>query len=141
MMFREGESQLLNHFLPDYHFSELHGVVVNASPETVFAAFMACDLTQSPLVRWLFRLRSLPRREITISNLEKIGFRFLGVDQNRELVMGLVGRFWTPSGGIVHIRAEEFLDFNANGYAKTAANFRLQPLANGWTRLTTETRI
>ena len=55
--------------------------------------------------------------------------------------MGLVGRFWTPSGGILHIRAEEFLDFNADGYAKTAANFRLQPLTNGGTRLTTETRI
>jgi hypothetical protein len=140
-MLREGESQLLDHFLPHYHFSESHGLVVNASPATVFAAVMACDLTQSPLVRWLFRLRSLPRREITISNLDKIGFRFLGVDQNREVVMGLVGRFWTPSGGILHIRAEEFLDFNADGYAKTTANFRLQPLTNGRVRLTTETRI
>lgn len=60
-MLRDAESQLLNHFLPHYHFSELHGVEVNAPPETVFAAVMACDLTQSPLVRWLFRLRSLPR--------------------------------------------------------------------------------
>ena len=35
-MLREGESQLLNHFLPHYHFSELHGVVVNAPPDNSF---------------------------------------------------------------------------------------------------------
>jgi hypothetical protein len=140
-MSREYDSRLLDRFLPDYHFSQVHGVEVSAPFELVFDSVMACNLTQSPLVRSLFRLRRLPRCEITIPGLEKIGFRILGVHQDREVVMGIAGRFWRPSAEILTITADEFAGFNSTGYAKAAGNFLVQPLAERCTRLTTETRI
>jgi hypothetical protein len=140
-MSRKYESLLLDRFLPDYHFSEVHGVEVSAPSELVFDSVMACNLTQSPLVRSLFRLRRLPRCEITIRGLETIGFRILAVCQDREVVMGIVGRFWTPSAGILPITADDFAGFNSAGYAKAAGNFLVHPLAERCTRLTTETRI
>ncbi len=140
-MIRKGEPDLLDEFLPSYHFSERHGVEVSALPDRVFASVMTCDLTQSPVVKWLFQLRRLPWDDVTIDGLERIGFRTLGARQGREVVMGLVGRFWTLSGGILPIHADEFVRFDSPGYAKAAANFRLQPMGNGRTGLTTETRI
>ncbi len=55
--------------------------------------------------------------------------------------MGLVGRFWTPSEELFTSVPKNSWVLTLDGYAKTAANFRLQPLTNGRTRLTTETRI
>jgi hypothetical protein len=141
VMSREYESLLLDRFLPHYHFSEVHAVEVKASSELVFDSVMACNLTESSVVRTLFRLRRLPRGEITVRGLEEIGFRILGVHQNREVVMGIVGRFWRPSAEFVPITADEFGSFDSAGYAKAAGNFLVQPLTERCTRLTTETRI
>jgi hypothetical protein len=138
---RKGEPDLLDEFLPSYQFSERHEVEVNAPPATVYASVMACDLTRSPVVKWLFHLRRLPSDDVTLDGLERIGFRTLGMHRDREVVMGLVGRFWRLSGGILAIHPDEFVRFDAPGYAKAAFNFRLQPRSSGRTGLTTETRI
>jgi hypothetical protein len=140
-MSREYESLLLDRFLPRYHFSEVHEVEVKAPSELVFDSVMTCNLTESSMVRALFRLRRLPRGEIRVLGLEKIGFRILGVHQNREVVMGIIGRFWRISPEIVPITADQFGSFDPAGYAKVAGNFLVQPLAERCTRLTTETRI
>ena len=137
----KGESNSIDEFLPNYHFSERHEVEINAPAATVYASVMACDLTQSLIVKWLFQLRRLPWDDVTLDALEKIGFRTLSTHRDREVVMGLVGRFWTLSGGILTIDPDEFVSFDAPGYAKAAFNFRAQPRSNGRTGLTTETRI
>ena len=137
----KGELSFLDEFLPSYHFSERHEVEINAPAATVYAAVMACDLTPSPVVKWLFQLRRLPWDDVTLDGLERIGFRTLRMYRDREMVVGLVGRFWTLSGGILAIHSDEFVRFGAPGYAKAAFNFQLQPRGIGRTALTTETRI
>lgn len=137
----KGGTVLLDEFLPSYHFSERHGLEIDAPPDKVFETVMRCDLSESHLVRWLFRLRNLPRGAIKLEGQARIGFRILKVWQDREVVIGLVGCFWTLSGGIVPIRADEFERFDAAGYAKGAFNFLLEPLDLERTALTTETRI
>jgi hypothetical protein len=137
----KGELSLLDEFLPSYHFSERHELEINAPAATVYASVMACDLTQSPVVKWLFQLRRLPWGDVTLDGLERIGFQTLRMNRDREVVMGLVGRFWTVSGGILAIHPDEFVRFDAPGYAKAAFNFQLQPRGHGRTALTTETRI
>ena len=70
-----------------------------------------------------------------------MGFAVLGDLPQQELVLGLVGRFWTLAGDIQCIDAEHFETFDRKGYAKAAWNFTLSPQTNGTTRLATETRV
>ena len=63
-------------------------------------------------------------------------------DTPAELVMGLAGRFWTPSGGRVPLRTpQEFAAFETPGYAKAAINFRIEPIGEQRFCIITETRI
>ncbi|MDJ0810272.1 MAG: hypothetical protein QNJ01_09235 [Desulfobacterales bacterium] len=133
--------QLIDHFLPDYQFQEYHTCMVRGRPEIVMAALDACNLGASALVRSLFRLRGLPTGTITLARMEDIGFRVLGRQAGQEVVIGLIGRFWTFSGGIHPFAPEAFKSFDRPAFAKCVTNFRAVPLSPAVTRLTTETRV
>ncbi|MFC1829986.1 hypothetical protein ACFL0O_10280 [Thermodesulfobacteriota bacterium] len=132
---------LIDQFLPKYHFSEQHQTSVHAPEDLVYASLMNCELSRSRVIQYLFRLRGLPGSKLTIAGLKGAGFQILGTHPNRELVMGLIGRFWTRSGNIVKIAPEHFTDFNTPGYARAVLNFTMVPLHSGTVRLATETRI
>jgi hypothetical protein len=74
-------------------------------------------------------------------NLKKTGFIELAVLPERELVFGLIGQFWKPLGGLCKVSAEEFGEFQGDGYAKAAWNFNLISTSATTTRLSTETRV
>jgi hypothetical protein len=65
----------------------------------------------------------------------------LDEDPGRELVLGVVGRFWRPRGGVRRIDPTEFVTFDEPGLAKAAWNFRLIPDGGERTFVTTETRV
>ena len=59
----------------------------------------------------------------------------------QEVVLGIVGRFWRPDGGIVRdLTADGFRDFRGMGYAKAVWNFYVSPV-DGSSQLSTETRV
>ena len=58
----------------------------------------------------------------------------------QELVMGFIGKIWTPTGHIQEVNAAEFRDFSDPDFAKVVWNFSLESLQGGCTRLSTETR-
>jgi len=66
---------------------------------------------------------------------------FMGLDERpgEELVVGAIGRFWSPVGNKPR-RVEDFAGFAEPGYAKAALNFSVRPEGDG-SRITTETRI
>jgi hypothetical protein len=148
---------LLDGYLPDYHFSEFHSTVVQASPDCVYRSLKeltASDL--SPLVSWLLAIRSLPGRLIGkeepqlvdeqpfLDQLFSGGFVFLAETMDREIAFGLVGKFWKLSGGDGPplVDAQEFLAFDDPDSAKVVANLCVdENQANGGVRLSTETRI
>lgn len=132
---------LIDDFLPDYQFRERHARTVRRGPDTTLAAVMACDLGRSAVVRTLFRLRGLPTGAITLRTMENVGFRILGQKDGRELVIGLMGKFWTLSGGIYRFAPEQFRTLARPDLAKAAFNFRVLTLSGNSTRLTTETRV
>jgi hypothetical protein len=132
---------LIDYFLPDYQFREYHARTIRCRPEDVLAAVLDCDLGRSALVRALFRLRGLPTGRITLETMEKVGFRVLGKQLNREVVIGLIGRFWTLSGGIHPFAPEQFVSTDRPDLVKAAINFRVQAHSRAFTRLTTETRV
>ena len=143
---------LLDTFLPDYDAREYHATDVHAPGEQVYAALRTADLGASPIIRGLFMLRGLalllqpragrPRRQpLTLDDFLQSSFVLLGERPDEELVLGLIGRFWTPGGDIQRIAPAQFQAFAEPGYAKAVWNFVLRPRAHGGVHLSTETRV
>jgi hypothetical protein len=143
---------LIDECLSSYDVVERHQLIIHAPAHVVFDAVRALDLSASWIVRWLFRLRELPGRcrprrpgdqrlGLTLQELIASGFIMLGEKLDEEIVLGLVGRFWTPRGGIKRMDAETFAVFSSPGYAKAAWNFSLSQTSAVVTKLATETRV
>jgi hypothetical protein len=138
--------------MPSFQFSEFHKVNIKVSPEIVYQTASRLDLRRSFSIKLLFWLRGFYSRarpigssdglELTLKDLtEKAGFILVDQIPNKEIVLGRVGRFWKPSGGIITIPADQVKDFNKNGFAKAICNFYIQQEEGGDTILSTETRI
>jgi hypothetical protein len=69
------------------------------------------------------------------------GFVVLGEEPDRELVLGIVGKFWQLSSGVQRIEAAEFVGFDTPGFAKAAWNFVVSARPSGGSRVETETRV
>lgn len=132
---------LIDQFLPSYEVSARYEAVIHAPPDRVFQAVRSLDASGSPIVRWLFRLRGLPSSMLSLDGMLKFGFILLGETSPQELVLGLVGRFWSHSAGIQSISPENFIEFNQDGFAEAVANISLSKQADGMTRVATETRV
>jgi len=131
---------LIDEFLPEYDFEETHDIRIGARAPDVYAKLMDVDFSESVIVKWLLRLRGMSSEGVTIRNLRKFRFETLGEVANKELLMGLAGRFWTPWGDLQMINAENFKAFDKKGYAKAVWNFSLDGSGDE-THLKTETRI
>ena len=131
---------LIDEFLSEYDFVETHGISIHAGAAAIYRAAHEVDFAESFIIRWLFRLRGLSSENVTLRSLRRSRFELLGETTDRELVLGIVGRFWTIRGDLKKIDAESFKRFDTAGYAKAVWNFALRP-DGADTRLTTETRI
>jgi hypothetical protein len=132
---------LIDDLLPEYQFSERHSTTVAAAPERVYEITRRLDMSGSSLIRLLFRLRGLPPTALNLDGLCELGFSILAERPGRELVLGLVGRFWTRAGGLLPVGALGFGEFKQPGYAMAAWNFQVSALPQGGTSLSTETRV
>lgn len=142
---------LIDEFLPEFHAVERHEISVAAPLERVYGAVRSLDLSQSRFVHWLFALRGLPlllagsrcqeAPRWTLDSLLELGFILLGENPPREMLLGVVGKFWTLAGGLERLDAEGFRRFDRPGFAKAAWNFSLAEKSPGETRLNTETRV
>jgi len=147
----------LERFLPVYEFRELHAINIDTSPRQVYQALKELTAAEiSPLVSLMFELRSLPARLTgkavkgsfqpgpILDQLSRRGFVFLAEVPDSEIVFGLVGRFWEPSGnmGPILSGSEAFLAFRDPTYAKGATNFLITARDSAvGCRCSTETRV
>lgn len=132
---------LLDQFLPSYEVSAVYQIDIHAPIEKVYSAARHLDMSGSWIVRWLYRLRGLPAFGLTLDGMLKWGFVLLADDPAREIVFGLIGRFWTPSAQIQAVTADTFVDFHQPGYAKAVGNIAFIPRDSGIVHVTTETRV
>lgn len=152
---------MLDDFLPQYHFNEIHSIAVQASPGQVLRSIKELTPRElSPVFHLLFALRSLPERVFgkdgmqfagTRPLLEQMfdeGFILLAETPNRELVFGtfrpgLIGRFWKrlPEIDGRLASAKDFVAFDHPDYVKIAANFIVERDSVESVRVSTETRI
>ena len=144
---------LMDTFLPQHQFAERHRVTVHCSPGRLLDIIqdfrpprdrvgdLAMLIRQMParLMRWLHPSRLPPPKPFTPAS-----FIPLGRDGDREIVGGLVGRFWEIWSGDFGLLAVagpvEFLACNPPKTAKLVIGFSAEPASEA-TLLTTETRV
>lgn len=131
---------LIDDFLPQHDFVETHSILIHAPAADIYRMADEIDFSESTIISWLFWLRGMRSEKLTLHALRNSMFQTLGESLNREMVLGLVGRFWTIGGGLKKIDAGNFKRFDTAGYAKAVWNFSLDADGEN-TRLTTETRI
>jgi hypothetical protein len=78
---------------------------------------------------------------IRLADLERLGFSILDEDMPNELLIGLEGQFWRPSGGLRSVERASFRGRPPAGSARAAWNFRIEPRPDGSCTLSTETRV
>jgi hypothetical protein len=143
----------LDEFLPDSDANEVHSTRIAASPEDVTAAARTLTARDVPLMSVLMAMRRLPARVARrrgpparasgdrplLDGFTRAGF-FVLAEQPDELILGVVGRFWTLDSGIEEVAPSDFVTFAKPGFAKAVLGFHVREVAGG-TVLTTETRI
>jgi len=128
-------------YLPDYHFTEKHGIVISASPAKVYSTSCELDASSSWIVRVLLALRGIPSKTSKcIEGWKKMGFVVLE-QQDKEIILGLIGQFWKISGKIQPCVAAEFTSFSNPEFAKATWNFEIIPQGGNQVVVETETRI
>jgi hypothetical protein len=134
---------LIESFAPRYDAIETHSIEIDAPPDVVFRALSTTDFTASPIIQTLMFLRSWKRapkrRPTTLATLNAAGFGVLAEEENREIVLGVVGRFWRPIGNILPFDRAQF-PAPVPGMAIGVWNFAVEPHGDG-TTLSTETRV
>jgi hypothetical protein len=141
---------LLETFLPRHQFSERHQAMVRCRPGELLdiiqnfqppkdrfneAAMFARQLP-AKLMHWM-----APSRVPRPSPFTPANFIPLARDGDREIIAGLIGKFWRPDFGLLLINSpSEFLACNLPKTAKLVFGFRAEQVGEV-TLLTTETRV
>lgn len=137
---------LLDQWMPAYDLATHYELTVAAPPARVWQAILELHAGDLAVVRWLFALRRLSLRRVPkrplLESMTREGFLLLQTGENQEVVVGVAGRFWTFSSGIVRLASPAlWRDYGEEGSARSAMNFLLEAPAPDRTRVSTETRI
>jgi hypothetical protein len=149
---------LLDRQLPRFDARDLKTVVVDADPAAAYRAVRALDPDQVgqtvPFMRLMVQLRGLPARigarsvraarpapEALSAEQYRQAFLLLDEEPGVELVMGMIGKFMTPTQlEFRRFDPADFAGFDEPGYGKVAFNFLALPYGTGRCLLCTETR-
>ncbi|MDH3463711.1 MAG: hypothetical protein OEM32_08825 [Acidimicrobiia bacterium] len=131
----------VDELLPDFDVESSRQIDVAAAAETVYAAARRLDMSSSLIVRFLFRLRGMPKWALNAEGLDRLRFKPLLEDPPRGFVLGLVGQFWTASGRLLDFEPAEFSDLNVPGFAKAIWSFDITSASANTTTLRTVTRV
>jgi len=145
-----GASQI-DLFAPNFDATETHRISIAASPDEVYRALWTADLGEAFLIKFLLALRSLPtfllqrsqprNQKITLQTVIDSGFGLLSEEPGEEIVLGVTGRFWRPTGNLSPFKREDFDQSVPLGIARAVWNFRVEETAPHQTILHTETRV
>ncbi len=141
---------LPDRFIPAYEVAERHHIRVAAPAAITLAAATEIDLTQSAVIRAIFKarelvLRSRPdgvaRPRTLLAQTKALGRGVLAEIPDREIVMGAAAQPWMAN---VEMRApppDQFAAFHEPGYVKIVSTLRADPLGPADSVARTETRV
>lgn len=143
---------LLESIMPTYDVQEIHSTHVDAQPAKTFAAILVVTPGETTLARSFLWVRTLPGRvtggggvESDVWNKPFVSLSstaILGHEPNREIVIGLIGKFWKlRDAERVEVESrEQFMKFNTAGFALSTLSFHVHGEGDG-SRVTTITRV
>lgn len=146
---------LIDLYLPRYQFVERHSTYIAAQPDRILdtilsGAVSGAWLKEDGLIRALVAFRFAMERLVNCAvgsdrsepTFSTLSFTFLGREENREIAIGLAGRFWRLTGAILppFPDAAHFAAFSQPGVPKLVSNFTTD-LEGDVTCLSTETRV
>jgi hypothetical protein len=141
---RDAGARRIDAWMPAFDVAAYHERAVAAPAERVYAALRHADLAADPLVRLLFTFRGLgrsrPRRTHALDDFVADGFTLLEEIAGTEIVLGLTGRFWRPSGALVRLTPQQFAAFARPGWGQAVWSFHVAPARAG-AIVSTETRV
>jgi len=143
---------LIDDAAPHPDAAEFHEIKVHASPDVVYRALWTTDLRASPIVKSLLALRSLPAvvmgrktsaatSAVTLRRIIDRGFGLLAEEPGREILLGVAGRFWRPTGNVEPFDRDSFSRPVPPGMARGLWNFKVVAAGDRETILSTETRV
>jgi hypothetical protein len=142
---------LIDSFAPNPDAVEVHSTLIDASPETVHRAIWTADLGGALIIKLLLGLRALPElllhggrklprdRRVTLQTIINSGFGLLA-DEPEEIVLGVNGKFWRPTGNLLPFDRDSFAGAIPKGLARAVWNLSIKRSGSG-TILSTETRV
>jgi hypothetical protein len=138
----------LDRLMPWWDVHEVHSIRIRATPTHIHRALFEVTPAEIPLFRTLLTLRGLRRpgasaRRPLIAGAQEGGFTILVDEPGRELVLGVIGRFWGLRDRAIRPipSALDFTAFAEPGFARAAMNFLIEPVDPTTCRVTTETRV
>ena len=150
MFFILAAMSLIDKFLPDHQFCARHHATVQCRPGDLLDIIQNYRPPKDRLSELAMSARQLPARLMhwvapshvpPPSPFTPASFTPLARDGDREIVGGLVGKFWRPDFGLMAVNGpSEFLACNPPKTAKLVIGF-LAEQAGAATLLTTETRV
>jgi len=153
--------------MPHYDVAERHRTTVHAAPDVVFRAIHKANVSGGLVTHILYALRFAPaalvaairsprgawssyldrisrqNRVVHLDDLERAGFHVVAERAPEELVIGVLGRFWTVRGGpgAAAVTAETFRSPPPAGQALAGWNFSVARRRDDSSELSTETRV
>lgn len=148
---------LIDRFLPLWSIRQVDRVAVASDPATAWPVARSFDLYEMTFARVLFALRTLPDRFFAALRgspkplprhsliddipLQSPGFRILGEDPGREIVVGSVGKFWRTTIEFASVSPSAFPSFEDPGFGKLAWCIRVDPREGGGSWITIDVRV
>lgn len=141
---------LLDQFIPAYEVVERHSLRVAAPAEITLASACDMDLTQSAIIRSIFRCRELilgshpdtvRHPQTLLAWATELGWAVLAEVPGREIIFGAVTRPWVANPVFRPLPSSEFAEFHEPGYARIAWTLRADPIDATHSVIRTETRV
>lgn len=141
---------LLDSFMPAYDVCERHCVAVAAPAEVTFAAAKTVDISDSRIIRAIFRARELIMRGAPIDpparprgmvdGMTALGWAVLAEVPGREIVLGAATQPWRANPAFRPLTASDFVAFAEPDFVKIVWTLRADPQADGSSMFRSETR-
>jgi len=132
---------LIDKYLPKYDFREFHSIKVISHTDNVYQQVLNCDLSQSWVIKLLFRIRGIPAGFSSIEDILRMGFIKLDEVPGEEIIFGMITNSPVFNGCRTITSGSEFISRGEPDILKAVINFRVtEDLLSQFT-ISTETRV
>ncbi|HCV25254.1 MAG TPA: hypothetical protein QF604_23670 [Candidatus Latescibacteria bacterium] len=131
----------VDEWLPHFDVESAHQITIEAPNQTVYDATRGLYLSDSRIIRCLFRLRGLPTSALNLEGLNQLHFKPLVEEPPNRYVLGLAGQFWTPSGHLLDFDPKGLQSLDPPGFAKAIWSFEIEAVTSASGVFRTMTRV